>query len=424
MPPTASSAILTLLSCFVFLGTFWAARASFPEAASPVLAALAVLVALAALNLLEQLVLKIESRPHIVRLKALKPLNWKERGRRATVGACCMGLVWSVYALWPDNQFPLSADFSSCRAVGLGLCVLTLIYIAIFEKQIDRATDHLLPLASGEFNRQKLPHLWAVLRTTALRGFFIPFMFVGVVYYAATSVSEIETKLVQPFSVLSALVVLYLVMMCFDLVVGLFGYLGFSPQLDTETRSTDSTWTGWLVCLICYEPFSTLLYFNQVIFSFMHNPEWYVWLKDWPALYMIWGALVVLTQAGENLSTLWFGPRFANLSYRGLISAGPYRLTKHPQYVFKLLNRFLVSVPLCSLAGPLGVLANMGGLCFLVVIYYLRARTEENHLSRYPEYVAYANAMNKRSVFRWMHFLRFDEERARNGCLLPLWNKN
>ena len=37
----------------------------------------------------------------------------------------------------------------------------------------------------------------------------------------------------------------------------------------------------------------------------------------------------------------------------------------------------------------------------LNIIYYLRAKTEERHLSHYPEYVEYALKMNDKSIFRW-----------------------
>jgi hypothetical protein len=45
------------------------------------------------------------------------------------------------------------------------------------------------------------------------------------------------------------------------------------------------------------------------------------------------------------------------------------------------------------------------------VIYYLRARTEERHLSWDPVYRQYATLMNERSLFRglarWLPFLRY-----------------
>ena len=33
---------------------------------------------------------------------------------------------------------------------------------------------------------------------------------------------------------------------------------------------------------------------------------------------------------------------------------------------------------------------------------YLRAKTEERHLSHYREYVEYAQMMNDKSIFRWV----------------------
>ena len=35
-------------------------------------------------------------------------------------------------------------------------------------------------------------------------------------------------------------------------------------------------------------------------------------------------------------------------------------------------------------------------------IYYLRARTEERHLSRDPTYVAYALWMNEHGILKWL----------------------
>ena len=51
------------------------------------------------------------------------------------------------------------------------------------------------------------------------------------------------------------------------------------------------------------------------------------------------------------------------------------------------------------------------------VIYFMRARTEERHLSIYPEYVAYAEEeMNSRSMFRhltkFMPFLAYRRPRC------------
>ena len=60
-------------------------------------------------------------------------------------------------------------------------------------------------------------------------------------------------------------------------------------------------------------------------------------------------------------------------------------------------------------ATPSGFIVNDGAdalKCTLLLvgvnlIYYARAKTEERHLSNYPEYVEYALEMNERSIFRW-----------------------
>jgi protein-S-isoprenylcysteine O-methyltransferase Ste14 len=123
----------------------------------------------------------------------------------------------------------------------------------------------------------------------------------------------------------------------------------------------------------------------------------------------------------EAFTTMTFGIRFSNLTYRGLMSTGLFRYTKHPQYVSKMLNRFLVFVPFLSLAGFAGAVWTMLLFAALCLLYYVRARTEENHLSIHEDYALYASLMNERSVFaplaRLAPFLRYSREKAFCGRL-------
>jgi steroid 5-alpha reductase family enzyme len=118
------------------------------------------------------------------------------------------------------------------------------------------------------------------------------------------------------------------------------------------------------------------------------------------------------------LGTVALGIRFSNLTYRGTVTNGPYRFTKHPAYVFKCLGWWLMYMPPLYFLSPRGNFAAainssllLAGVCG---IYFLRARTEERHLSHYPEYVEYALAMNERSVFRCLTkvfpFLKYKAE--------------
>lgn len=69
-----------------------------------------------------------------------------------------------------------------------------------------------------------------------------------------------------------------------------------------------------------------------------------------------------------------------------------------------------------SAFGIVGGIENVATFTVLCLIYYLRARTEENHLSIYPEYVQYAQAMNNRSLFhgvgKYLPFLVYSEQKA------------
>lgn len=91
------------------------------------------------------------------------------------------------------------------------------------------------------------------------------------------------------------------------------------------------------------------------------------------------------------LSTASFGIRFSNLTYRGLIDHGPYRYTKHPAYWSKNIYWWLHAVPFVGITSAGDFARSFLGLGFVSLIYYLRAKTEERHLRKFPEYRAYCD---------------------------------
>ena len=100
-----------------------------------------------------------------------------------------------------------------------------------------------------------------------------------------------------------------------------------------------------------------------------------------------------------------FGARFSNLTHRGIITNGPYRWTKHPAYVVKNLSWWMISVPFMAQGAPDEVLRHCLLLLGLNGIYALRAKTEEWHLSRDADYVAYALWLEAHGMFRWIRHL-------------------
>lgn len=182
--------------------------------------------------------------------------------------------------------------------------------------------------------------------------------------------------------------VAYRVFFMTDVLWATVGYLMTMRLLNTHIRSSEPTYLGWIVCLVCYPPFWPLFYANFVPYN--DDLTWGPWLNDVPVVALLWAIAILTTVAVYVWATVSFGIRFSNLTHRGIITNGPYRFTKHPAYISKNLSWWLVSVPFVSTAGS-GEAVRMC-LMLLIVngIYYLRAITEERHLSSDPVYLQYA----------------------------------
>jgi hypothetical protein len=100
-----------------------------------------------------------------------------------------------------------------------------------------------------------------------------------------------------------------------------------------------------------------------------------------------------------------FGIRFSNLTHRGIITNGPYGLTKHPAYVSKNLAWWLISIPFLASGGAFKALKKCSLLLLLNSIYYLRAKTEERHLSNDPDYQQYALWLEENGIFSGLYKL-------------------
>lgn len=92
--------------------------------------------------------------------------------------------------------------------------------------------------------------------------------------------------------------------------------------------------------------------------------------------------LAVLT-AIYAWSTVAFGIRFSNLTYRGVLTNGPYRFSRHPAYLSKNLFWWLSTLPfLVTSHSPVDMVRDTVFLGCVSAIYFWRARTEEAHLLR------------------------------------------
>jgi protein-S-isoprenylcysteine O-methyltransferase Ste14 len=131
------------------------------------------------------------------------------------------------------------------------------------------------------------------------------------------------------------------------------------------------------------------------VLDYRHNgAEWAFWLQGHTGLLWLWaGALVFLT-AVYAWATVAFGLRFSNLTYRGVLTNGPYRFTRHPAYLSKNAYWWLASLPFLTTSGSMvDAIRNTVILGLVSAVYYWRARTEEKHLlaedAKYREYYAW-----------------------------------
>lgn len=168
-----------------------------------------------------------------------------------------------------------------------------------------------------------------------------------------------------------------------DVTLAISGYLLTSRWLNNGMASVEQTGLGWAVCLACYRPF------NDLAGSYIPWPASGIeHMADTPLKLMAMLAILLLLSV-YAWATLAFGLRFSNLTYRGVVARGPYRWLRHPAYAAKCAAWWLeYAVSFTNAAAILMMLAWNG-------IYWLRAYSEERHLSRFAAYREY-----KRQV-RW-----------------------
>src|SRR3546814_3065843 len=96
-------------------------------------------------------------------------------------------------------------------------------------------------------------------------------------------------------------------------------------------------------------------------------------------------------------ATVAFGLRFSNLTHRGILTHGPYALSRHPAYLAKNLFWWCATLPFLTTGSLVDAARNTLILAAVSGVYYWRAKTEEKHLKADPDYVAYWEWMERRS---------------------------
>lgn len=190
-------------------------------------------------------------------------------------------------------------------------------------------------------------------------------------------------------------VTLFELLFVIDVQIGTVGYLLTLRPLDAHIRSGNPFMAGWLAALLCYPPFVFGVMGQGGMIQYEVNTAgWAWWFADNQAMLYVWAGWLAFLTACYAWATVAFGIRFSNLTYRGVITNGPYRFTRHPAYLSKNLFWWCSTMPfLVTSDSLLDAVRNSVFLGVVSAIYYWRARTEEAHLlsedPRYAEYHAW-----------------------------------
>jgi protein-S-isoprenylcysteine O-methyltransferase Ste14 len=173
-----------------------------------------------------------------------------------------------------------------------------------------------------------------------------------------------------------------------DVLVFLFGYM-FEVKGKSIVRSVEGTALGWAVALMCYPPFVGV-FADYLPFRI---PEVSLFFNS----HAVTSALLIVSAllfAIYGWSSIALGMRASNLTNRGIVSRGPYRVVRHPAYISKNLVWLIMSIP-AMVAGDFGAVFT---IAIWFGLYFMRALTEERHLLADPDYVEYCKKVRYRFI--------------------------
>lgn len=333
--------------------------------------------------------------------------SWSMRLRNFLASAFVVAAASVVYALLPFNQAQIERKFGSPEffvfsgrqflfAAALAyITALAGFYLFVPTEQASSKSLRCLQLlltwlrAPTAIWRQGLDAEGGLaLRVTLLKFFFAPLMGMSLMIFCTSAwtngaaiagsikVSGSIGDLVQLFNRFGFWFLIQAILFV-DTLIFTAGYLLETRRLGNQIRSVDPSLLGWAATMICYPPFNqiTLAILGSHISEFPHfEPPW---------LHLLLNLLLLALMAMYMASSVALGLKASNLTHRGIVCRGPYRLVRHPAYACKNMAWWIAAVPLVTQAfghsAQQGIQA-MASVAGWSLIYVLRALTEEDHL--------------------------------------------
>jgi protein-S-isoprenylcysteine O-methyltransferase Ste14 len=331
---------------------------------------------------------------------ALRPLDLRRAGVRICGVIATLGVVALVYWLFPEYSGNFYDPYWRFLRSMAPLLLVMPFYLLWADTRLRDPHDEYYAFGSlivGRWATADGAQIRRLLLGWTVKGFFLPLMTV----YLAGEIQSLRGALgdvASNHALMPIYQVFYHLSYTVDLLFCVVGYGAAIRLFDSQIRSVEPTVAGWVVALICYQPFYSVI--GRFYLQYDDGIFWDNWLQHWPAVRAAWAAVIIALTVIYAICTVSFGLRFSNLTHRGIITGGPYRFTKHPAYLAKNLSWWLISVPFISDQGVSVALRNCLLLGLLNAVYYARARTEERHLSRDPQYVAYALWIGEHGLLR------------------------
>lgn len=324
------------------------------------------------------------------------PLLWQK-----TVGIFVSAAILLAFYL----SFPIYQDvwYQTTFATALSwapiLLPLLLLYLVGFHLISAERDDSLAQFGKfclGLGQRGDRAMVRDYLLSLAIKGFFIPLM----LGFGLTDWGRLTTATLTITDFRSLFEFVFQMCLLIDVVFGVIGYVCGFRILSAHIRWPERRIGGWLFCLMCYVPFWQII--NQNYLTYNDGIVWGNVFVENGLAYMIWGSAILVLMSIYTLSTVSFGFRFSNLTYRGLVRSGPYRFVRHPAYMCKNLSYWLVEMPV--LGSSFGsAFAHTLALVLINLIYYMRARYEERCCLQHEDYRIYYAGFQRGS---WLSNLR------------------
>ncbi len=338
-----------------------------------------------------------DSRPHV--RKRYGKTDWLRVGVKQIGLTVALALIGFGYWLFPVYTDTFYGPYFEVILHAIPWVVpLMPIYIWWTDRRMAEPKDGLYQwgaLCLGQMHHVHWPSLANFWRGWLVKAYFLPMMFI----FLLGHFQGVRTPPADGADIFTWYHWLLSFLFLVDVLGGCAGYMLTFKAADTHIRTAEPTMLGWVAAVICYNPFWGL--FGSQYFAYSHGFGWERWLRDAPdPLIWAWAGLCLGLIFIYTWATVSFGVRFSNLTYRGLISHGPYQLSRHPAYVSKNLFWWLTALPFVTQTHD-PALAIKSTILLLGVsgIYYLRAKTEERHLLRYPEYQAYYSWMDRYGIW-------------------------